>query len=59
MDEASVEAAFTLIDGEGTQATPVEGEFRWNDDSTQMTFDPSEQLMLDTLYQITLDAEQG
>ena len=53
MDRASVEAAFALTDGAGL---PQRGAFTWNDDSTEVKFQPSALLLYDTDYTARLAA---
>lgn len=58
MDEASVEAGFTLTTDDGDNITLVAGTFEWSNGSRRMTFRPNEQLTLDTLYRANLDDSQ-
>ena len=53
MDRTSVEAAFTLSDGAGLLQR---GAFTWNDDATEVEFQPSTRLQYDTDYEARLEA---
>lgn len=51
MDQASVEANFSLRSPSGAQVT---GEFRWAEDGKGFRFTPSENLALDTIYTVSI-----
>ncbi len=51
VDRASLEDSFTLL---GADGYPVHGAFRWNDDSTLVSFDPDVLLLRSTSYFLTL-----
>lgn len=57
MDKASVEASFRLsndLPPFGGESIP--GEFSWSDDGMYLTFTPAENLVIDTSYRLTIDA---
>ncbi len=55
LDRASLEAAFTVIADGAAESVP--GDFEWSDDSTGFAFVPSEQLQLNTVYDIGFVAD--
>ncbi|HQE17240.1 MAG TPA: Ig-like domain-containing protein, partial [Aggregatilineales bacterium] len=54
VDRNAAQQAFSLVDGSGQ---PVPGSFTWNEDGTEMTFQPSGLLALGTDYRATVSAE--
>ncbi|MEK7276358.1 MAG: Ig-like domain-containing protein, partial [Chloroflexota bacterium] len=53
MEALSTQGAFSLADGGGVA---VAGSFKWNDESTAMTFSPRSPLKLGTTYTATVNA---
>ncbi|OZC03505.1 Ig-like domain-containing protein [Rubricoccus marinus] len=52
MDRAATEAAFSLAPASG--GDEVAGAFRWSDNDTRMVFDPTDDLMAETLFALTI-----
>ena len=53
MDPASMKGGFVFLGG----GAPVAGEVSWNDDKTEMTFEPDELLDRDSIYTLIITRE--
>jgi uncharacterized protein YfaS (alpha-2-macroglobulin family) len=53
MDRVATETSFSLV--EDTNGETVPGALTWDDDSTTLSFQPSERLKLDTFYRARVD----
>ncbi|MBD3382484.1 MAG: hypothetical protein GF404_09840 [candidate division Zixibacteria bacterium] len=53
MDRSSTETAFSV---KKPESDPIEGEFAWSSDYTQLTFNPDSNLDSLSVYQVTIDS---